>query len=185
MQYCDQCHVNVRGGDSICPLCQHKLTGEKEQHLYPTLQTIYKKFQLLFKFLIAGTFSAGVICVGINLILPKNGAWSMYVVILIIDFIMGWSNWSLDYFIPIAYSTETLSLYIIARVKKLPAEEYIIYIISALLFCIVPITFYFAGLLTVVLPSIICFVLSIVTLVWLVVFEGKRLMWEFKKRFHL
>lgn len=219
MQYCEQCKVSVRGGDSICPLCQHRLQGEKEEDLYPKLQTIYKKFELFFKLLIVGTISSAMICVGVNLILPQAGFWSLYAIFgligfwislvnvlkrrdnllksiavqafvltilcVILDFLMGWSNWSLDYFIPIAYSVELLSLYIIALVKRLPPEEYIIYMISALLFCIVPITLYLTGLLTVMLPSIICLVLSVITLVWLIVFEGKRLFWEFKKRFHL
>ena len=50
-------------------------------------------------------------------------AFVLTVLSVILDLIMGWSNWSIDYFIPITYSVELISLYIIAIVKNYPLKN--------------------------------------------------------------
>lgn len=219
MRYCDQCKVHVRGGDTVCPLCQNRLTGDAQKALYPEIKTVYRQYQFLFRLLIAATVSGGMICVGINLMLPGSGFWSVFVVFgilcfwisltavlkrrdnllktivyqalllsllsVLLDLFIGWSGWSLDFFIPITYTLELVSLFIIAKVKKLPPEDSIVYLITAILFCVIPIVFYFTGLISVALPSVLCMTFSVITLVSLIVFEGRTLLVEVRKRFHL
>jgi hypothetical protein len=86
MKYCEKCKVNVRGKTESCPLCQNKLSGTEEVDVFPRNPTIYKQFQLFFKLLILGTVSGGVISVAVNLMIPKTGFWSLFVVLGIVCF---------------------------------------------------------------------------------------------------
>ena len=219
MSQCNQCNVVVRGDNKVCPLCQNPLIGDVGEALYPKIPTVYRQYQLIFKILTALTLSGGIICVGINLMLPQSGSWSVFVVFGIIcfwlsiiavikrrgnllksitfqvvslslmfialDFLIGWTGWSLNFFIPISCTVAILSLTIIVKVKKLPTEDYGVYLITNLLFCIVPIVFYFTGLISVVLPTLLCMAVSVVTCVVQIVFEGKNLWREIVKRFHV
>lgn len=219
MRHCDKCRIEVRGSEVFCPLCQTPLTGDAQESLYPEVPTVYRQFRLFFKLLIAFTVSGGIVCVGINLMLPHSGFWSIFVVLGImgfwisliavlkrrdnlfknitfqvlalsvlsvaLDFFIGWTGWSLNLFIPITCTLALLSLAVIAKVKKLPAEDYLVYLLSDILFCIVPTVFYFTGIISIILPSILCMAFSVITLVSLIVFEGKSLWLEFNKRFHL
>ena len=71
MSQCNQCNVAVRGDDKVCPLCQNQLTGAVGEALYPAIPTVYSQYRLIFKILTALTLSGGIICVGINLMLPN------------------------------------------------------------------------------------------------------------------
>lgn len=219
MRQCDQCKLAVRGDDKVCPLCQNLLKGVAGEALYPEILTVYRQYQLIFKLLTALTLSGGIICVGINLMLPESGFWSAFVVfgilcfwlsiIIVIkrrgnllksitfqvfafsllfvslDFLIGWTGWSLNFFIPITCAVAMLALTVIAKVKKLPTEEYGVYLMTDFLFCIVPIVFYFTGLIKVVLPSLFCMAVSVATFVSIIVFEGKNIWTEIVKRFHV
>lgn len=219
MRQCNQCKVMVRGGHKVCPLCQNLLVGDIDKALYPDIPTIYNQYRLIFKMLTALTLSGGIVCVGINLMIPESGFWSVFVIFGILcfwlsiflvikrrenllknitfqvvafsvlfvalDFFIGFTGWSLNFFIPITCTVAMLSLAIISKVKKLPTEDYGVYLLSDLLFCIIPIVFYFTGLITVVLPSLFCMSVSVVVFVLLIVFEGKNLWLEFVKRFHV
>ena len=101
------------------------------------------------------------------------------------DLLIGWRGWSLNFVIPIACSVALLSLAIIARVMKLPPGDYIVYLIVDIVFGIAPLVFYLTGLVSIALPSIICISLSVLTLSALIVFEGKHMLQELTKRFHV
>ncbi|MDD4689100.1 MAG: DUF6320 domain-containing protein [Eubacteriales bacterium] len=219
MSQCNQCNVTVRGSNKVCPLCQNQLIGDVDESLYPEISTVYNQYRLIFKILAAITLSGGIVCIGINLMLPKSGFWSVFTVFgilcfwlsviivlkrrgnllktitfqvlafsllfIALDFFIGWTGWSLNFFIPIACTVAVLSIAIIAKLKNIPTEDYGVYLIVDLLFCIVPIVFYFTGLISAVLPSLFCMAVSVVTCVSQIVFEGKNLWQEIVKRFHV
>ena len=219
MKRCEKCNVDVRGSDSLCPLCQYRLTGEEEAPVFPVLPTLYIQHKLLFKLLILLTVSGGAICIAVNFMLPESGPWAIFVVFgvlcfwislvsvlkrrdnlfknttfqvsvlsvlcILLDIVTGWNGWSLEYFLPIAYSVAMLSFAVIARVKHHPPEDYILYLFVVILFGIIPIILYFTGLAKVMLPSAVCMGMSVVSLVFLLVFEGKNMQMEINKRFHV
>lgn len=87
MKYCGQCRVTVRGSDTTCPLCQSRLSGAVEplgpddEAVYPMVPTVFRQFELFFKLLILSSIA---ICVGsaaVNLVLPKDGYWSLFIVL--------------------------------------------------------------------------------------------------------
>jgi hypothetical protein len=101
------------------------------------------------------------------------------------DWFTGWHGWSLDFVLPIACIAAMVSLSIIARVTKMPAGDYIVYLIVDIMFGIVPIIFYLTGIIGIVIPSVICIALSILSLSALILFEGKNMLQEIVKNFHL
>ena len=219
MRTCKKCGVKVRGTETVCPLCQHRLSGEPEKAVYPRIPTIYRQHELFFKCLILSSVAASVVCAAVNLLLPEGGFWSVFVVLGILcfwislayavkkkdnipknitvqvffvsvlsfgwDLMTGWHGWSLDFVIPIACGTAILSLFIIAKVMKLPPEDYIVYFMVDILFGVVPLVFYLTGLIRIAVPSVICISLSFLSLSALIIFEGKEMLRELVRRFHV
>lgn len=219
MRTCKKCDVKVRGAEALCPLCQHRLSGEPEEAVYPEISTIYRQHELFFKCLILFSVAVGVVCAAVNLLLPGGGYWSVFVSLGILCFwislayavrkrdnipknitvqvflvsvlglgwdrLTGWHGWSLDFVIPIACGMAMLSLFIIAKVMRLPPEEYILYFTVDILFGVVPLVFYLTGLIRIAVPSVVCISLSFLSLSALIVFEGKEMLQELTRRFHV
>ncbi|MEI6100971.1 MAG: DUF6320 domain-containing protein [Eubacteriales bacterium] len=219
MKHCNKCRVTVRGNETVCPLCQNKLSGTAQDSIYPEVPTIYKQYNFLFKALILSTIAGCAACVAINLILPHTGFWSIFVLlgslcfwitlayavksrdniakditvwVLIIsvlsvvwDWSIGWQGWSLNFAFPIVCSIAMVSLAVIAKVMKMQGEDYIIYLIVDILFGVVPFILYITGFISIIIPSFICIVLSIVSISSLILFEGRNILDEFRKHFHV
>lgn len=100
------------------------------------------------------------------------------------DWSTGWHGWSINFSFPIAWSMAMVSLTIIARVMKLRGEDYIMYLVADTIFGAAPIIFYATGLISVMIPSVICMALSIVSILTLIISEGKNIVDEIKKTFH-
>ncbi|MGE4548478.1 MAG: DUF6320 domain-containing protein [Intestinibacillus sp.] len=79
MKYCPNCKVSVSGMPARCPLCQSGLTGEGTMSSFPPpLQQRTRQFFL--RLLIFLSVAGALICVLINTLLPRTGAWSLFVV---------------------------------------------------------------------------------------------------------
>lgn len=138
----------------------------------------------------------GILCFWISLAyavrkrnnIPKNITVQVLIVSVLSlgwDWLTGWRGWSLDFVIPIACSVALLSLAIITKVMKMPPGDYIAYFIVDIVFGIVPLVFYLTGLVSIVIPSVVCIALSVLSLSALIVFEGKNILQELAKRFHI
>ncbi len=68
----------MRGDRGACPLCQGRLTGCDTPEPFPVVKTIYRQFEIFFKWLLFGTLTAAITCVAINLMLPEAGFWSLF-----------------------------------------------------------------------------------------------------------
>ena len=86
MKYCEKCHVSVRGGDTVCPLCKHRLTGTGEPETYPLIPTVYEQHKGIFQRLGALSTLAGTGCIVLNIFLPRSGFWSAFVALVIVCF---------------------------------------------------------------------------------------------------
>jgi len=120
--------------------------------------------------------------------IPENITVQVFLVSalgLVWDWLTGWRGWSLDFVLPIACSMALLSLAILAKVLKMPPGDYLVYLNMDIVFGIAPLVFYLTGLVHIPLPSIICISLSILTLSALIVFEGKNMLEEMSRRFHI
>lgn len=107
------------------------------------------------------------------------------ILILVWDWLTGWHLWSLDYALPSLYVAAFIALAISAKVLRLRADDYLIYLCVDLLLGFIPALFILFQWVDVLYPSVICVALSVITLAAILVFQGNTLMREVKKRFHL
>lgn len=112
-------------------------------------------------------------------------AFFMSLTSVAIDLLSDWHGWSLSYALPIIFVVAMLAMAILAVIMKLPANEYIICLIFDIIFGFIPIIFYLLGILTQNIPSIICIACSIICLAGIVLFQGREMLHELERRFHL
>jgi len=101
------------------------------------------------------------------------------------DFLTGWKSWSLDYVFPIVCVIAVFSMFILAKVMKLNARDYVVCLIANAVFGILPLIFYFLNLTNVYSPSIIGSALSLLSLVSIIIYQWETIRLELSKRFHL
>ena len=78
MKYCPKCKVSVAGRPTRCPLCQGPLTGEGTPSPFPPAQP-QRTRQFVLRLIIFLSVAAALICVLVNMLLPRTGAWSLFV----------------------------------------------------------------------------------------------------------
>ncbi len=120
--------------------------------------------------------------------IPKNLVYQVMIISVIVvlwDLLTGWKGWSITYVIPFVCFSAMISMAIISKVLKLYVEDYILYIIIDGLFGLVQIIFIFTGGLSVLYPSLICIVTSVISLSTILIFEEKKLRAEIKRRLHM
>lgn len=118
----------------------------------------------------------------------KNISWQLFLLSALAvgwDLATTWRGWSLDYVIPSACMAAMASILIFSKAAKLPAEEYLTYLITDAVYGIVPAVFLLTGLVRVVYPSAICVACSLIYIAAMILFDGKRLKAELQKKFHL
>jgi len=221
MKFCEKCSVSVTGGFEKCPLCQNTLAGENknEYETFPFVPLVRHKHGLFFRFMLLGSFTAVIISVAVNRMLPQSGLWSLFVLagvacvwfsvavavrkrrsilknlayqvtiisILAVlwDVLTGWRGWSVDFVIPIAFVSAMSTTAILARLLKMQTETYIIYSCLLILYGIIPVIFVLTELSNIIIPSMICVALSLISFVSLLIFEGRNMSDELKRRLHL
>lgn len=104
--------------------------------------------------------------------------------LVLADLATGWYRWSLDYAIPCACLASMFSMMLIAKFLKIPASEHLTYFALDAIYGIVPIVFIFTGVLNFIIPSAICVGVSLISIAALLLFEGKNMKYELKKRLH-
>lgn len=100
------------------------------------------------------------------------------------DFYMGMHGWSMNFAIPCLFSISVITMGIVSKSLKIPPEDHGIYLMSLTSFGIVCSIFLLNNIVKIGLPSMICVCISSFLLIILVVFEGKSMWLEFKRRFH-
>ncbi|HHW24298.1 MAG TPA: hypothetical protein GXX22_02445 [Clostridiales bacterium] len=101
------------------------------------------------------------------------------------DFVTGWRGWSIDYALPIAFTAAMLAIIVAGLVLRSDAGDYIASLLLIGLGGLVPLAFYFTGILGTPIPSIICVACSLILFVGLLLFKGGEIKYELEKRFHL
>jgi hypothetical protein len=78
-----------------------------------------------------------------------------------------------------------LALTVVARVRSLDIQDYILYLMISCVFGIISFVLILTGAVRVVIPSAINFCAAVVFLAFLLFFEGKALWAEIQRRLHL
>ena len=139
---------------------------------------------------------AGLVCLWISLSIgirkrkniPKNTMYQVVILSMIgvlWDLFTGWHGWSLDYVIPIVCLCAILTFFILHRIFGIRQSDLMIYLVMDSVFGILPVVFFFTGLLHIPYPSLICTAVSIIFLSALLLFRGDSLLAELKRRLHV
>lgn len=129
-------------------------------------------------------------CVGIyyRKKILKNITWEMFLITamsVIWDRFTGWLGWSLDFVLPCSCICAVTSIFIIAKVLRMNAREYILYLIIGGLYGMIPLICVLAGLVRINYPSVICSGASAIFMAALFIFRGRTTKDEFERRFHI
>jgi len=101
------------------------------------------------------------------------------------DYFTGWHAWSITYVLPFLCISYITTLFILRIFIKNIFENYIIYIYINLLIGLIPLYFIFKDKLNNEIPSIICVIFSIFSLLILGIFNHKQMKNELERRLHI
>ena len=114
--------------------------------------------------------------------------WQVIILIalsILWDLLTGFHRWSINFAIPIICTLALIGVTIIARVLRRDIRDYMIYLVIDIVLGVSTFILILCGLLTVVLPAYICLGISILILSALIVFQGKTLWSELRRRMHV
>lgn len=120
--------------------------------------------------------------------LPKSILWQVAAISLIAylwDRLTGFHGWSLDYVLPILCTCSMIAMAVVARIRWLHIQDYILYLVLDCILGIVSLVLIIMGSVRIVIPSAICFGVSVIFLAFLLLFEGKALWAEIQRRLHM
>lgn len=107
---------------------------------------------------------------------------SLSLVSAYLDYLLGWTGWSLTYAIPIFCSASLVGMFVSTRLVYLKPGDYILYLAVADILGLVPAIFLIFGWVTVATPAGISVFLSVLTLILIVLFRWPDIRRELEKR---
>jgi hypothetical protein len=102
----------------------------------------------------------------------------------ILDMILGFRGWSIDYLMPILILAGTISLIIFLFIKPKMFLNYFIYVLTITFFGIIELVLLLSGIIKYKVISIIAVFISIMSIIGLFMFGDEAARNEFIKRFH-
>lgn len=107
---------------------------------------------------------------------------SLSLITLYLDYLVGWSGWSLTYAIPILCCSSLLAMFLAVRFVKMKAGDYVLYMVSAALLGLIPFLFLVLEWVFNPIPSWTSVGLSLTMLLLLFLFRGSEIRRELAKR---
>lgn len=101
------------------------------------------------------------------------------------DYGTGGRGWAIDFVLPILYTCTMVAMTAAARLLHLRPQDYLLYLSLSVLFGIIPVILLACGALAVIYPSVICAVVSVISLAALLLFERNAMWDELVRRLHL
>ncbi len=101
------------------------------------------------------------------------------------DLFTGFHRWSLNFVLPVVCTSALLAMVIIAQVTHRQLRDYLVYLLIDLVLSFVTLVLLLWGVLTVYLPTLICLGISLLFLVAVIVFWGRTLWSELRRRMHV
>jgi hypothetical protein len=94
-------------------------------------------------------------------------------------------GWALNYVTPLLLLADNIAILGIILVKRINYRDYLFYLLTILVFSLIPLILAFFRVITIVWPSIATFSAAILILLVIVFFFPKHIKDEIRKRFHL
>lgn len=114
-----------------------------------------------------------------------TGIIGAVILIVLIDAVLGFHGWSVDYVFPGAIILVDLGLILLMLINRRNWQSYMILQIAMILMGIVPLILMYTGIVTRLLVSEISFGVSIVLFLGSVILGGRTARNEMKRRFHI
>ena len=89
MQYCEKCHISVRGNKSVCPLCQGELTGTPETSPGP-FPALTRRGMSRFSAIRLITLISALAAVAFLIVFVASGLRYRWVIFTLIGIGVGW-----------------------------------------------------------------------------------------------
>ena len=103
---------------------------------------------------------------------------------MIIDFVIGYSGWAVNYVVPNLFSAANIAVLIIIIVNRVNWHDYVMYQMSIAFLGFIPIVLFVFGIIDKPLITIIATAISALTLLTAFIFGDKVVKSELKRRFH-
>lgn len=104
---------------------------------------------------------------------------------IFVDYMTGKNGWSMSIVIPCLLITAMIVMSILPKILHMQVGDYLIYLLLDALIGIIPFIFIMTGDAISHIPSIICILVSLISVIGIVIFEGKTMMGELKRRLHV
>ena len=120
--------------------------------------------------------------------LPKTILWQVIILSLLAflwDRFTGFQGWSLNYVLPILCTAAMAAMAILAKIRNLDIQDYVLYLIIDCVFGILSCSLLAAGRITEPIPSAVCFAATDISLAALLLFQGRAFLAELQRRFHM
>ncbi len=106
------------------------------------------------------------------------------IVIFLIDHLIGYNGWSVDYVIPFVIISGSLAISTISIISPFKYKEYIVYLLIIALLGLIPLVLILCGVAKVYWTSAVCVIYSVLTVLAMIIFSRRKLNTELKKRLH-
>lgn len=155
------------------------------------LNVIFPEYGWWSIFVIAGMaslwLSMGVLIRKMDNIL-KAIIWQVAIISILAviwDVFTGFRGWSVEFVLPILCTASMAAMAIFAQVTRLKIEDYMIYLVIDSVWGILCVLLIVFNIVDIIIPSLICVACSIISLAALLIFEGRALKSELRRRLHL
>lgn len=205
--YCPLCQNELMGKNQVVEdLFPTSYKGTKERHMIMKVLTFMMIlvgmlsvfFNLLYKTEIWWSLIVvmTLICIRISLsiaitkhrnILKYLFHQSLIIILLalFIDYVTGQNGWSVTFVLPMIFTLAMTLMYLLSKILHLQAGEYMIYLLLDALFGIIPIVFLLTDSVKTPVPSLVCIMISMISVTALIIFEGSAMYSELKRRLHI
>ena len=105
--------------------------------------------------------------------------------LVLLDWRLGWRGWSVNYAIPVLMIFGTLGILVLSKLLGRKVSDYGIHLLVNGVFGLIPLVFVLLGWATVVLPSLVSVGVSVLSISALLLFSSRDAVAELKRRLHL
>ena len=107
------------------------------------------------------------------------------ILVIVIDYILGFKRWSINYVFPSALIFMSLSFLLLMLINRRNWQSYLIIHMLITFFSVIPLIMYALEIITDPVMSIIAFSLSFVITLGIIILGGSRVKSELYRRFHI
>lgn len=107
------------------------------------------------------------------------------VLTLIWDFATGMHGWAVDFVIPISVFLATISIAVISEAMRIEVEDYSVYLCNLALLNLLLVAFLIFDVVSIEVPTKISIGVNFLIIAVFVIFEGKKILGDIKRRLHI